>query len=106
MYFIMISQQNCNLQRAMSYLLRARLPSSAVLFTLSAPLLSSVGLSAPSLAGLAPMPLAPREEFAIGTKDLRLTQSGVRFLEPTRVIGTIPSPFFFQSPPWILFNVT
>jgi len=34
MYFIMISQQNCNLQRAMSYLLRARALSLLVSFSL------------------------------------------------------------------------
>jgi len=44
MYFIMISQQNCNLQRAMSYLLRAR-TFFACLFLSSFSLSPSLSLS-------------------------------------------------------------
>lgn len=48
MYFIMISQQNCNLQRAMSYLLRAR--AFFARFSLSLSLVLSLSLLLPPFA--------------------------------------------------------
>lgn len=50
MYFIMISQQNCNLQRAMSHLLRAR--ALSLLVSLCCSLSLSLFASQPALSVL------------------------------------------------------
>jgi len=105
MYFIMISQQNCNLQRAMSYLLRARaLPSPFLRRSLSAPLLAFVGLSAPSLAGLAPMPLAPSRGIRDRDEDFRRNQdfwnahASLRKFPPSSSFNLLhPSLEFFST---------
>lgn len=92
MYFIMISQQNCNLQQAMSYLLRARegvrekerekarafsllvslfLPLSALfpsLFSAACPPPFPASFSVPLLAGLVERAVRFSEELAIKMK--------------------------------------